>query len=70
MGKSERMVVNGKLKRKDKGSSSNGERRFGQPKRSERKWWKKGYTGSYYPDYYPHNPVLENHVNKLKEANK
>jgi hypothetical protein len=70
MGKSERKTINSKLKRKDKGSTSNGENRFGQPNRSERKWWKKGYTGNYYPDYYPQNPVLENHVEKCKEANR
>ena len=69
MGKSERMTVNGKLKRKDKGSTSNGERRFGQPKRSERRWWKDGYDGWYYPDY-EHNPVLQNHVDKLRKVRK
>ena len=33
-------------------SSTNGDdgvRRNGQPKRSERRWWKKGYSGDYQP---------------------
>ena len=49
MGKSERKTINSKLKRKDKGSTSNGENRFGHPNRSERKWWKEGFSGRYQP---------------------
>ena len=39
-----------------------GVRRKGQPKRSERKWWKKGYSGDYQPpaEYF-------NNLEKMKE---
>ena len=39
-----------------------GVRRKGQPKRSERKWWTKGYSG----DYYPPDEYFEN-LEKMKE---
>ena len=49
MGKSERKTIDNKLRRKDKGATSNGESRNGNPPRSERKWWKEGYSGRYQP---------------------
>jgi len=69
MGKSERKTINNKLKRKDKGVTSDGISRAGLPPRSQRKWWKDGYDGWYYP-YYENNPVLLNHVEKLKKVKK
>jgi len=69
MGKSERRTVNSKLRRKDKGVTSHGERhRFMAPMRSERKWWKADYTGDWYPNYY-NNEVLSQHVEKCRKGN-
>ena len=69
MGRSERKTINSKLRRKDKGATSNGERRgFMAPKRSERKWWKADYTGDWYPIYY-NNEVLSRHVEKCRKGN-
>jgi hypothetical protein len=66
MGKSERKTINSKLRRKDKGATSNGERRgYITPKRSERKWWKADYTGDWYP-WYHYNEVLGRHVEKCR----
>jgi len=47
---------------KDKPAVPNGIRRNGEPKRSERKWWKEGYSG----DYYPPDEYFEN-LEKMKE---
>ncbi len=54
MGKSERKTIDNKLRRTNKGATSNGESRNGNPPRSERKWWKEGYSGYYQPpdEYY------------------
>ena len=62
MGKSERKTINSKLRRKAKGVGSVGERRNNQPPRSERKWWKAGYSGDYQPpsEYF-------NNLEKMKE---
>jgi len=49
MGKSERKTIDNKLRRKNKGATSNGESRSNHPSRSERKWWKEGYSGDYQP---------------------
>jgi len=49
MGRSERKTINNKLRRTAKGVTSNGESRNGNPPRSERKWWKEGYSGRYQP---------------------
>ncbi len=49
MGRSERKTINNKLRRTAKGVTSNGESRSGHPPRSERKWWKEGYSGDYQP---------------------
>ena len=48
-GGSERKTINNKLRRKAKGVTSNGKRRGTDPPRSERKWWKVGYSGDYQP---------------------
>jgi hypothetical protein len=37
------------------------------PPRSERKWWKDDYDGYWFPDYND-NPVLYDHVEKCREA--
>ena len=69
MGRSERKTISNKLRRKDKGVTSNGERRgVTAPKRSERKWWKADYTGDWYPNYY-NNEVLSRHVEKCRKGN-
>ena len=69
MGKSERRTINSKLRRKDKGVTSNGERRgWINPIRSERKWWKADYTGDWYPNYY-NNEALSRHVEKCRKGN-
>ena len=70
MGRSERKTINSKLRRKDKGAISNGERRgfMMAPKRSERKWWKADYTGDWYPNYYT-NEALSRHVEKCRKGN-
>ena len=62
MGKSERKTINSKLRRKNKGIISNGESRSNHPPRSERKWWKEGYSG----DYQPPAEYFEN-LEKMKE---
>lgn len=49
MGKSERKSISKNVRRKDKGITTEGMRRHGEPPRSERKWWKKGYSGKYQP---------------------
>ena len=66
MGRSERKTISNKLRRKDKGITSNGERRgWMNVIRSERKWWKADYTGDWYPIYY-NNEVLSRHVEKCR----
>jgi len=49
MGRSERKTINNNLRRKDKGITTEGMRRKGDPPRSERKWWKKDYSGWWTP---------------------
>ena len=51
-------------------SSKNGDggsRRNMLPPRSERKWWKDGYDGRWFP-YYNDNPVLADHVERCRAA--
>ena len=50
-------------------SEPNGASRRGQPPRSERKWWKADYEGSWFPNYYC-NDVLEAHVDRCQAAQK
>ena len=48
-------------------SDPNGRRRNMLPPRSERKWWKDDYDGYWFPNYND-NPVLYDHVEKCREA--
>ena len=49
MGRSERQTISNNLRRKNKGVTSNGESRRTDPPRSQRKWWKKDYSGWWTP---------------------
>ena len=48
-------------------SEPNRASRKGDPPRSERKWWKADYDGSWFPNYYD-NPTLAAHVQKCRVA--
>ena len=67
MGRSERKTIDNKLRRTNKGITSNGESRSNHPPRSERKWWKKDYSGDYQPpaEYFEYIERMKN--NRRKE---
>ena len=49
-------------------SEPNRASRHGDPPRSERKWWKADYEGTWFPWY--DNEVLQAHVDRCRAAQK
>lgn len=50
-------------------SEPNRASRNGDPPRSERKWWRADYEGTWFP-YYNDNEVLQAHVERCRSAQK
>ena len=50
-------------------SEPNGASRRGDPPRSERKWWRADYEGTWFP-HYNDNKVLQAHVERCRSAQK